>query len=56
MKINLYHPETGELKRIHHHDVDGWVEDGWLTSPPQPVEVEQPKKKTAKPSAPVDPE
>ena len=60
MKINLYHPETGELRRIHHHDVQGWINDGWLTAPPQPKEInpiEEPiaSKKKAK-STPVEPE
>ncbi len=34
MKINLYDPKTGELHRVHHHNVDGWIDNGFLTSPP----------------------
>jgi hypothetical protein len=61
MKMNLYHPETGELFRIHHHDVDGWIANGFLTSPPdlnpivEEAEAIAPKPK-AKKSAPVEPE
>jgi len=45
MKINLYHPKTGELRRIHHHDVEGWIVDGWLTAPPDlnPIVDEEPE-------------
>jgi hypothetical protein len=62
MKINLYHPKTGELRRIHHHDVQGWIDDGFLTSPPvfEPVATEEPEsiapKPKAKKSAPVESE
>jgi len=69
MKMNLYHPKTGELKRIHHLDVQGWIDDGFLTSPPvfEPVAAEEPEVSTeepeaiapkpkAKKSAPVEPE
>lgn len=61
MKMNLYDPKTGALHRIHHHDAQGWIENGYLTSPPdltpiaedEPVAI-APKKKTK--STPVDPE
>jgi hypothetical protein len=62
MKINLYHPETGELFRIHHHDVDGWIDNGFLTSPPDlnPIVEDEPEAITPKPkakkSAPVESE
>jgi hypothetical protein len=51
MKQNLYHPKTGELSRIHHHDAQGWINDGWLTAPPDLESIAQ-KKKTK--STPVE--
>jgi hypothetical protein len=62
MKINLYDPKTGELFRIHHHDVDGWIANGFLTSPPNlnPIVEDDPEaiapKPKAKKSTPVEPE
>jgi hypothetical protein len=60
MKMNLYDPKTGELFRIHHHDAQGWIENGYLTSPPDLMPItEEPEiapKKQSKKSAPVDPE
>jgi len=62
MKINLYHPKTGELRRIHHHDVEGWIADGLLTSQPDlnPIVEEEPEaiapKSKAKKPTPVDTE
>jgi hypothetical protein len=61
MKINLYDPKTGELFRVHHHDTQGWIDNGFLTSPPElpPIAEEEPEaiapKKKAK-STPVEPE
>jgi hypothetical protein len=55
MKMNLYDPKTGALHRIHHHDAQGWIENGYLTSPPDltPIvedepEAIAPKKKAQK--------
>ena len=58
--MNLYDPKTGELFRIHHHDVQGWIDNGYLTSPPDltPIaeETEISPKTKAKKSTPVEPE
>ena len=61
MKINLYDPKTGEMHRVHHLNVEGWIDNGFLTSPPDlnPIATKQPEpiapKKKEK-STPVEPE
>lgn len=58
--MNLYDPKTGALHRIHHHDAQGWIENGYLTSLPDlmPIaeETEIAPKTKAKKSTPVDSE
>ncbi len=60
MKMNLYDPKTGALFRVHHHDAQGWIENGYLTSPPDltPIaeETEIASKKQPKKPTPVETE
>jgi hypothetical protein len=60
MKIQIWNLD-GETRRIQSSNLDGFIADGWLTSPPdlnaiaEEPEVIAPKKKSTK-SAPVESE